>query len=58
MVGVAMVGWGCLDPSPAPAPAPHLYITNHFTSFKTMCNIVYELASFKAIICRGRGGRG
>ena len=62
--GVVGVG-GCLDPSPA--PAPHLYITNHLTSltsFKTMFNIVYELASFKTIICsrgwvglgRGRGG--
>ena len=48
------LGWrvvgvgGCLDPSPA--PAPHLYITNHLTSltyFKTMFNIVYELASFQ-----------
>ena len=59
---------------PSPAPAPHLYITNHLTSltsFKTMFNIVYELASFKTmylfrgwwsfktIICsRGRGGVG
>ena len=45
-------GGGHLDPSPA--PAPHLYITNHLTSltsFKTMFNIVYELASFKTIIC-------
>ena len=56
------LGWGVgvvgirryLDPS----PAPYLYITNHFTSltsFKTMFNIVYELASFKTIIC-SRGG--
>ena len=52
MVGVG----GCLDPSPA--PTPHLYINNHLTSltsFKTMFNIVYELASFKTIIC-SRGG--
>ena len=49
-------GGGCLDPSPA--SAPHLYITNHLTSltsFKTMFNIVYELASFKTIIC-SKGG--
>ena len=49
-------GGGCLDPSPA--PGPHLYITNHLTlltSFKTMFNIVNELASFKTIIC-SRGG--
>ena len=51
-------GGGCLDPSPA--PALHLYITNHLTSltsFKTMFNIVYKLASFKTIICN-RGGWG
>ena len=47
----------CLDPSPA--PAPHLYITNHLTSltsFKTMFNIVYELASSRPLFVVGVGG--